>query len=146
VAVGIDPAGLARVLLGIILMAQQKFTKEALQCFERERERDEYPLAHLPAARVLIAQGDPRKARSELQIYLSSAQPVNRDIANGWLGVRDQDEQNLAEVFSSLSRALGRVNDLPMALGGSGLYLLKPFAASAEPRRVWTSIPLLGPC
>jgi len=77
-----------------MLIAQQKFTEETLQCFERAG--DQYPLAHLLAARVFIAQGDSGKAKSELQIYLSSAEQVHRDLANSWLGVLDRREQSRA--------------------------------------------------
>lgn len=82
----------AHLFLGLVLLEQRKFTDEALRCFERAR--DEHPLAHLLAGRLFMAQGDSRKARSELKTYLSiGAEDGNRALALHWLEVIDEGEQ-----------------------------------------------------
>ena len=97
-AVALDRTGSRpRLLLGFVLVEQRKFTEEALQCLERAR--DEYPVAHLLAARILIAQGKSEWAKTEIQAYLSGPEQRNREIATRWLGLVDQTEQKSAEVF-----------------------------------------------
>lgn len=99
VTVGLDrTGGRAPLLLGYVLMEQRKFTEEALQCFERAR--DEYPLAHLLAAQVLVAQGHSEKARSEIYTYLSSGEQNFRATATRWLDLIDQGQQKRAFVLS----------------------------------------------
>lgn len=90
-AVDLDRAGAQpRFLLGMVLIEQQKYTEEALRCFERTW--DEYPLAHLLAGRVLIAQGKSDKAKSEIQTYLPRADQEGRDVATRWLDVLDRSQ------------------------------------------------------
>jgi len=90
--------GHARLLLGFVLIKQRKFTEEALQCFERAR--DEYPLAHLLAAPVLIAQGNSERAKSEIHSYLSTGEQDFRATATRWLDLIDQGQQKRASVLS----------------------------------------------
>ena len=94
----IDPdrtgATQARMLLGLALIRQGKFTAEALDCFSRSRE--EYPLARLLAAGVLIAQGKPEKAKPEIRMYLSSPKPDCRAAANRWLAPIEQGKETSA--------------------------------------------------
>jgi len=90
--------GHARLLLGFVLIKQRKFTEEALQCFERAR--DEYPLAHLLAAPVLIAQGNSERAKSEIHSYLSTGEQDFRATATRWLDLIDQGQQKGASVLS----------------------------------------------
>ena len=74
----------AHLFLGLVLVEKQRFTDEALRCLERARE--EHPLAHLLAARVLIGQGNSERARAEIQTYLSTERDeANRAIATSWL-------------------------------------------------------------
>jgi tetratricopeptide (TPR) repeat protein len=84
VAASIDRTGcLPKMLLGMVLVEQQKYTEEALQYLERAGR--EYPLAHLLAGRVFIALGKAESARSEILTYLSGKDLGNRAIANQWL-------------------------------------------------------------
>jgi tetratricopeptide (TPR) repeat protein len=88
-AVNLDRTG-ARplILLGFALMKQRKFTKEVLECLERSH--DEYPVAYLFAARVLEAQGNLEKAKSEIQTYLTTGEQQFRETATRWLEVMSQ--------------------------------------------------------
>jgi len=87
-------ASQARMLLGLALIRQGKFTDEALECFSRSRE--EYPLARLLAGGVLIAQSKPERAKPEIQMYLSSPAPDCRAAANRWLALIDQGKETSA--------------------------------------------------
>jgi Flp pilus assembly protein TadD len=86
--------GLPRFLLGITLVYQQKFTDEALQCFEQTG--DGYPLAHLLAGRVLIARNSLELAKTEIQTYLSSREQRHRLMATQWLDIIERNEQRSA--------------------------------------------------
>jgi tetratricopeptide (TPR) repeat protein len=81
-------ASRARVLLGLALIQQHRYTDEALDCFSRARE--EFPVARLLVAAVLIAQRKPERARLELETYLSSRQKEHRTLANRWLSMIDR--------------------------------------------------------
>ncbi len=97
-AVGLDRTdGYARLLLGIVLVDERKFTDEALRCFTQARA--EHPLAHLLAGRVLMVQGDSEGAKSELQQYLASGDQKNRAVATLWLDFMNQNDQTLAKVL-----------------------------------------------
>lgn len=83
-AIDLDRSDLqTRMLLGLVLMEQGKFTDEALQCLERAFHQ--FPLAHLLAGRVLIGQGQAEKGKSEIQAYLATEDPDNRNLALKWL-------------------------------------------------------------
>jgi tetratricopeptide (TPR) repeat protein len=83
-----------RMLLGLILIQERKFTDEALRCFERSE--NQFPLAHLLAGRVLVGQGEVQKGKSEMQSYLASGDPDNRQLALHWLDWLDRNQQKLA--------------------------------------------------
>jgi len=87
----------AYLLLGFALVKRHKFTEEALQCLERAR--DEYPLAHLLAGRVFIAQGKSESAKSEIETYLSSGKQEYREIAAHWLELIDESEQKSVAIL-----------------------------------------------
>jgi tetratricopeptide (TPR) repeat protein len=87
----------ARILLGSALLEQKKFTEEALRCFEQAFDFN--PLAHLMAGRVLIALGDLKRARSEIQLYLADGNEGNRDVAASWLNSLDRYEHQIAAVL-----------------------------------------------
>jgi tetratricopeptide (TPR) repeat protein len=91
-------SGHASLLLGFVLIQQRKFTGEALRCFERVR--DEYPLAHLLAAMVLIEHRSSERAKAEIQTYLSSGQQELRAFATRLLALIDQGEQKSASSVS----------------------------------------------
>ena len=100
---------LPRLVLGLALVAQQKFTDEALQCFEQASEQ--YTAAHLFAAKLLMAGGQLIWAKSEIQIYLSRAEdPRNRALASRWLARIDQGEDDR---LTSLSLSTSRNQTLP---------------------------------
>lgn len=79
-----------RMLLGFILIQQQKFTQEALLCFHRAM--NQFALAHLLAGRVLLGQGELAKGKSEIQEYLVTGDPDNRDLALKWLASIDHSD------------------------------------------------------
>jgi tetratricopeptide (TPR) repeat protein len=90
-AVDLNRTGvLEHLFLGLILVAQRKFTEEALQCLERAY--DEYPEAHLLAARVLMARGDSNMVKYQLQAYLATSDQKNRAVATRWLSQFDQSD------------------------------------------------------
>ena len=72
-----------RILLGWILIDEKKFTTEALNLVKSGGEQ--LPAAYLLAARVLIAQGNLKQAKSYIQAYLSSGDEDYRDLAEQWL-------------------------------------------------------------
>jgi tetratricopeptide (TPR) repeat protein len=85
----------AHLFLGLVLVEKQRFTDEALRCLERARE--EFPLAHLLAGRVLIGRGDSEKARAEIQTYLSMERDEgNRALATGWLDRIESERKGAA--------------------------------------------------
>lgn len=83
-----------RIILGLVLIQQGKFTQEALGCFERAFQQ--FPLAHLLAGRVLMGQGEVEKAKSEIQEYLATRVPDNRDLALKWLKSLDHSDGKTA--------------------------------------------------
>jgi len=89
----------ALMLLGFALMDRQKFTDEALQCFDRSRE--EYADADLFAARVLMGQGKLATAKARLRTYLCMPEPQYAEVANDWLELIDRHEQKAALLLST---------------------------------------------
>jgi len=79
----VDPRG--RLILGIALTFQEKFTPEAEQSLKKALP--DYPQARLALAAVLAANGATDEARDELREYLESSPPAGTDIANDWLRV-----------------------------------------------------------
>jgi tetratricopeptide (TPR) repeat protein len=72
-------------ILATTLYYQNKFTDEALLC--AQRTSDDYPLAHLFAARIFMERTQFERARAEIETYLSGANrtPVYVTTANSWL-------------------------------------------------------------
>lgn len=77
-----------RFVLGFILALQRKYTAEALA--DVEPAIQEYPLAGLVAAEILINQNNLRKARVYLDGYLSRGGQLHRDYAERWIHYIDQ--------------------------------------------------------
>jgi tetratricopeptide (TPR) repeat protein len=105
-AVNLDRTG-TRVLyiLGSVLYYQRKFTEEALRC--AERVRDEYPMAHLFAARIFIDRNEFEQARGEIRAYLSGSgqDPDLVPYATGWLDfIAAQEQQKLPQRFLENTR------------------------------------------
>jgi tetratricopeptide (TPR) repeat protein len=98
-SVGLDPTD-ARpsMVLGLVLVAEGRFSPEALRCFQQAR--DKFPLAHLFAGRVFIEQGRSEGARSELQTYLASGEPEFRENAIEWLHFLESHERKSAPLIT----------------------------------------------
>jgi len=89
-AANIDRTGrLPEVLLGIALVKQHKLTGEALKCLKRAHE--EFPLAHLFSAEILMSQGNREGAIGEIRTYLSVGTPRARQFAADWLDLIEHD-------------------------------------------------------
>jgi anti-sigma B factor antagonist len=73
----------ARFLLGWVLVSEHKYTAETLQLLSGAS--DTIPLAHLLAGRVFLSEGEYARAKTELEMYLSTNEAPFRDIANEWL-------------------------------------------------------------
>jgi tetratricopeptide (TPR) repeat protein len=72
-----------RYLLGLSLLQQHKFNREAAQSL-RQAE-DEFPNARLAHAAVLEHLGEVKEAKHELNTYLSSGVPEKRTEVKAWL-------------------------------------------------------------
>jgi len=82
----LDRAGASsRLLLGLALVFQDKFTDEAVTSLEKAR--DQFPQAHLILARALAARGKKDEARSELETFLAGKPSFGSDLAQSWLKV-----------------------------------------------------------
>jgi tetratricopeptide (TPR) repeat protein len=98
-AIGFQRVGAnARMILGMVLLQQSKFTEEALRCFELAR--GEYPVADLLAARVFIARGNPEKGKSYIETYLARGDNKNTQLADRLLSAIAAEEQKSAVVSS----------------------------------------------
>ena len=93
-----------RTLLGVILVLEHKYTAEALA--DLERGKQEYPMAGLLVAQVLINQNELGKARLYVDGYLCSGDQVFRDEAVRWLHYIDQNPATSAATLPSLSRTV----------------------------------------
>jgi tetratricopeptide (TPR) repeat protein len=82
---------LPRLLLGSALVYQRKFTDEAVKCLTGLG--DEYPIAHLLLARILIARNELAPAKTEIQTYLSFKDQEDVPTAKAWLDVIDKMQQ-----------------------------------------------------
>ena len=83
-AIDLDRSDLpSRMILGLVLVEQGKFTQEAQRCFERGCHQ--FPVAHLLAGRVLVGQGEVEKGQAEIQEYLATGDQDNRNLALKWL-------------------------------------------------------------
>jgi Flp pilus assembly protein TadD len=82
--VNLDRGGTrGRLMLGISLVLQQKFTPEAEQSLRKAAA--DFPQASLMLARVLAAHGEIESARAQLQRYLTSGERSGVEIAKDWM-------------------------------------------------------------
>ncbi len=87
--VDLDRAGTrGRLLLGISLVLQKKFTAEAEQSLRKAAA--DFPQARLMLAPVLAAHGKIESARAQLQQYLASGERSGVEIAKDWMRQLDQ--------------------------------------------------------
>lgn len=84
-----------RTLLGWILLERQRYTDETLSLVKSGG--DEYSIAYLIAARVLIAQGKLSEAQCYLRDYLSSEDIAFRPLAETWLRYTLSAERKLMD-------------------------------------------------
>jgi len=89
----------AKLLLGWVLAAEEKYTAEALSLVKSARE--EHPLANMLTARVLIGQNRPEEAKSYIYAYLSTGDEEYRDYAARWLDyIANTQQQNRGKKFA----------------------------------------------
>ena len=74
---------IARYVLGLALLQQQKNTSEALDNLERASET--FPRARLAIAEVAHKRGDVERAKKELRAYLNSGKLTDRQSVETWL-------------------------------------------------------------
>jgi Tfp pilus assembly protein PilF len=72
-----------RYVLGRVLFAQNKNTPEMLDSFQKSVEQ--FPLAHLFLAQILVDRGSRVEAAAELQRYLETGKQERRTEVQGWL-------------------------------------------------------------
>jgi len=87
-----------RYILAAALYYQKRYTDEALA--SAERTSDQYPAAHLFAARILMHRREFERARVEIKAYLSAngATPEFADTANSWLDFMTSYEREPAPI------------------------------------------------
>jgi Tfp pilus assembly protein PilF len=73
----------SRYLLGIILVNQKKFTREALDDLVESSEK--YPEARLTAAQILVETGRNIEAREQLSRYLDGCKAQNCQSVQRWM-------------------------------------------------------------
>jgi tetratricopeptide (TPR) repeat protein len=73
----------ARYVLGAALDAQQRDPLEAVQVLETAAR--EFPNARLIAARILVREGQPTRAATQLRKYLQSGATANKPQVETWL-------------------------------------------------------------
>jgi Flp pilus assembly protein TadD len=73
----------SRYLLGMILINEKKFTREALDDLVESSEK--YPQARLTAARILAQTGHNSEAREQLSRYLNGCRAPNCQSVQTWL-------------------------------------------------------------
>jgi tetratricopeptide (TPR) repeat protein len=85
-ALELDPAPLNyRFLLGRAIIAQGRITPEAMTLLQQSQAK--FPAANLIRAQVLLTEGHIDAAAAELQAYLQSADPDNKEQAQCWLAL-----------------------------------------------------------
>jgi tetratricopeptide (TPR) repeat protein len=77
----------AHYLLGLILQAEGKHTREAIEHLEKSAV--EFPKAHLLAARSLVQRGAVGAAALEFRQYLTWPQAENREQIEQWLAANE---------------------------------------------------------
>lgn len=99
-AMELDRVGnLPRYLLLIAIVYQKSYTEEALRL--ATRVRDQYPLAHLFGARILLSMSNFEGAEKEIHEYLSGTVqiPAFTTVATSWLQyIAGQDRQAVASI------------------------------------------------
>lgn len=88
-----------RMILGLALIEQRKFTEEALRCFERAFHQ--FALAHLLAGQVLLGQGEMNKGKTEIREYLATGDRARRDLAIKWLDLLDHAKMEIPSAESA---------------------------------------------
>jgi len=78
----------ARLILGVVLLLQNKFTQETVDLLTRAES--EFPEAGLMLARVSAARGDIAGAKARVVKYLSSGKERGRDLGEKWLLVLER--------------------------------------------------------
>jgi len=68
----------AHLLLGFSLIGQHKYNSETLRCLRRAAE--EFSEALLAVADVLVRLGQPEEARQQVERYMQSAEPAQKDL------------------------------------------------------------------
>lgn len=92
-----DPRG--RIVLGWVLISQQKYTAEALSLVKSAGE--EYSVAYMLTARILIGQSRPEQAKSYIHAYLSTGDEEYRDYGARWLDyIANTEQQNSGKEFA----------------------------------------------
>lgn len=92
----VGPRG--RILLGWTLISQQKYTAEALSLVKSTVE--EFALAYMLTARVLIGQDRPDDAKSYIDAYLSTGDDEYRDYAARWLDYIAVEQRHSGREFA----------------------------------------------
>jgi Flp pilus assembly protein TadD len=82
----------ARLILGVVLLLQNKFTHEVVDLLTRAES--EFPEAGLMLARVSAAHGDIAGAKSKIMKYLSTGTERGRDLGQSWLRVLERSERS----------------------------------------------------
>ena len=72
-----------KYLLGMSLLHQRKFTREAAQSLRQSE--DDFPNARLAAAAVLEHLGEVKEAKVELNTYLATGHEERRTEVKAWL-------------------------------------------------------------
>ena len=78
----------ARYLLGLALYAQKEYTDETVALLEDSQEQ--FPNARIPVAAIHALRGEPMKARTELEAYMSMPNATNREQAKTMLAQLSQ--------------------------------------------------------
>jgi Flp pilus assembly protein TadD len=81
----------ARLILGVVLLLQNKFTHEVVDLLTRAES--EFPEAGLMLARVSAAHGDIAGAKSKIMKYLSTGTERGRDLGQSWLLLLERAER-----------------------------------------------------
>ena len=90
----------SRVIFGLTVVLQDKFTDEALTAVTRAKS--EFPQAGLVAARIYAARGMRDEALTEVNEYLASGDLAGADVAKQWRGILTVSEP------SATARAVNR--------------------------------------
>jgi tetratricopeptide (TPR) repeat protein len=91
-SVDLDRTGIRnRLLLGMSLVIQNKFTKEAEDSLVQAEP--EYPQAGLLLARLLAAQGRLQPAKEQIRRYLASGQTEGAPLAERWMKTLNEATQ-----------------------------------------------------